>query len=335
LPGAALQQRGVAERPARRAPILQLHPTLRCNLRCRHCYSVSGPERGEELDLALLVRAMADARALGFEVVSVSGGEPFLYRPLGRLLATAKALGLRTTVTSNGTAITARRLAAVAEHLDGIALSLDGRPERHNEIRASRTAFERLVAGIEQIRGSGVPFGIIHTLTEDGWPELPWVAEFAAERGASLLQIHPLEPAGRAPAELADYVPGRGTNERICLLTKAIEAHYDDRFAVQLDLLLRRDILALPELVHAGLDDAELDADGPGLDSLVIEEDATVVPVSYGFARPYAVGNLRRQTLQEAFLTWRQERWPDFQRLCRVLFEQVRSGDDRLVNWHE
>ena len=26
--------------------ILQIHPTRRCNLRCLHCYSLSGPEEG-------------------------------------------------------------------------------------------------------------------------------------------------------------------------------------------------------------------------------------------------------------------------------------------------
>ena len=33
---------------------LQVHPTRRCNLRCLHCYSSSGPDQREELPLAML-----------------------------------------------------------------------------------------------------------------------------------------------------------------------------------------------------------------------------------------------------------------------------------------
>ena len=33
---------------------LQVHPTRRCNLRCLHCYSESGPDRRDELPLAYL-----------------------------------------------------------------------------------------------------------------------------------------------------------------------------------------------------------------------------------------------------------------------------------------
>lgn len=32
--------------------LVQIQPTLRCNLRCLHCYSESGPERHEEIPIA-------------------------------------------------------------------------------------------------------------------------------------------------------------------------------------------------------------------------------------------------------------------------------------------
>ena len=54
-------------------PILQIHPSLRCNLACRHCYSVSGPQASLELDAATVTAAIEDAAALGYRVVSVSG----------------------------------------------------------------------------------------------------------------------------------------------------------------------------------------------------------------------------------------------------------------------
>src|ERR1039457_6235914 len=59
--------------------ILQIHPTLRCNLQCEHCYSSSGPWSREELDLDVVNNVVSDAARMGYGVLSVSGGEPFLY----------------------------------------------------------------------------------------------------------------------------------------------------------------------------------------------------------------------------------------------------------------
>src|ERR1051325_1619394 len=90
--------------------VLQLHPTRRCNLRCRHCYSSSGPEERDELDVALLCEALSDAQAEGYTVAGFSGGEPLLYKPLRTALEHARTCGMTTTVTSNGMLLDAQRL---------------------------------------------------------------------------------------------------------------------------------------------------------------------------------------------------------------------------------
>ena len=59
--------------PTGRHGILQIHPTRRCNLRCLHCYSSSGPEEHEELAADLVAGAIEDAARLGFTVVSGRG----------------------------------------------------------------------------------------------------------------------------------------------------------------------------------------------------------------------------------------------------------------------
>ncbi len=56
--------------------ILQVHPSRRCNLRCKHCYSDSGPDVDATMELGQLLRLVDDAAGLGYDVLSVSGGEP-------------------------------------------------------------------------------------------------------------------------------------------------------------------------------------------------------------------------------------------------------------------
>src|SRR5260370_16794087 len=86
--------------------ILQIHPTRRCNLRCLHCYSSSGPEERGELPAALLADALTDAAAEGFTVASFSGGDPLLYRPLPGLPAPPHASALPPTRPTHGHLLT-------------------------------------------------------------------------------------------------------------------------------------------------------------------------------------------------------------------------------------
>src|SRR5689334_15262408 len=95
--------------------VVQIHPTLHCNLRCLHCYSSSAPEQHDQLSLADLQRAIEDLRQDGFNVVSISGGEPLLYRELPELLGTARQLGMITSVTSNGMLLTPSKVEALKQ----------------------------------------------------------------------------------------------------------------------------------------------------------------------------------------------------------------------------
>ncbi len=58
--------------------------------------------------------------------MSLSGGEPFLYRGLDRLLHGSADLGYGINVVTNGTVLTARRLSEVARLLSFVVVSVDG-----------------------------------------------------------------------------------------------------------------------------------------------------------------------------------------------------------------
>ena len=186
--------------------VLQVHPTRRCNLTCAHCYSDSGPRAGDEMPLEVLEDLVTDAAALGYQVLAVSGGEPFMYPHLPALLRRAKDAGLRCLLTSNGTLVTPRRLGALAGSLDLLVLSLDGPRPEHDRMRGRDGAYDAMTRRIEAVRESGIPFGFLFTLTQYNVHQLEWAAGFAAASGASLLQVHPLEASGRGRS-IAGAVP--------------------------------------------------------------------------------------------------------------------------------
>lgn len=315
--------------------VLQVHPTRRCNLRCLHCYSSSGPSEREEVAAGILIAALGDAAAEGYNVAGFSGGEPLLYRRLRDLCAAAQAHGMRTTVTSNGMLLDGRRLERLRGVVDLLAISLDGPPESHNRLRASDLAFAVMASRLASVRASGIPFGFIFTLTRQNAHEVEWVAGFAREQGARLLQIHPLENVGRAAAELPGEEPDAFESAYAYVVAERLRKTAGHDLYLQLDLSHRAALRAHPDLVVA----AETPAGGPLaaiLSPLVIESDGSVVPIQHGFARRFALGNLHDAPLHALSSAWRRERYPAFRRLCLEAFAACSAPDAPLfANWYD
>src|SRR6185436_18040411 len=93
-------------RHRRLSRIVQIHPSRRCNLTCRHCYTESGPRVSEELPADLLVTLIRDAALEGYNYLAVSGGEPLMWRGLSSLLREGRAAGMSVALTTNGTIVT-------------------------------------------------------------------------------------------------------------------------------------------------------------------------------------------------------------------------------------
>jgi MoaA/NifB/PqqE/SkfB family radical SAM enzyme len=219
-----------------------------------------------------------------------------------------------------------------------VAVSLDGQQELHNEIRGSARAFEKLETGVEVLRSLGIPFGFVHTLTRRNWQHLLWVAEFAAASGAGLLQIHPLESAGRAAVEMKEQSANDEVLAAVYVLAFILGARYEGKLRIQLDLLHRDIVREQPQLVYA--EDGEREcAEAPAaslLGLLVLEADGTIVPVSYGLSRRYSVCNARERSLREAWPEYAQGGLMAFRGLCRRVWEELSAdGGPMLSNWHE
>ncbi len=322
--------------PAGSLPALQVHPTRRCNLRCLHCYSDSGPDVADQLEEGLLLRVLADAADLGYRVVSVSGGEPLLYEPLPRILRAAHGHGLCTTVTSNGLLLDEAHLARLVPDADLLAISLDGSPESHAEMRAAPEAFERLLRRLEGVRASGLSFGFIFTLTWHNVHELDWVARFAVEQGARLLQVHPLEPVGRAARALAHSVPD-GEEQAAALVEVArLRKQWDGRIELQLDVATQVALEAHPEKVFACIDETcGARSFAEALAPLVLETSGTVAPLQYGFPRPWCLGNVHQAPLRELAGTFARDRLRAFCEMCREVRDALlRRPGAPVMNWY-
>ena len=154
---------------------VQLRVTNLCNLRCRMCgqwgdtgiyRSQSGADptdgalerrRIQELIGAKRQLALADYVKLLDEIapwnpiVSLFGGEPFLYPDILPLIAEVKKRGLTCTVITNGGRLEALASDLVELGIDSIAVSIDGPPDVHDRIRGRSDSYARAEAGIRAV----------------------------------------------------------------------------------------------------------------------------------------------------------------------------------------
>jgi MoaA/NifB/PqqE/SkfB family radical SAM enzyme len=205
-------------------------------------------------------------------------------------------------------------------------------------MRGNPRAFATMQARLEDVRRSTIPFGFIFTLTQFNLHELAWVAQFAVEQGARLLQVHPQEEVGRARQQQPGARPDQTEAAYAYLEVLRLQASIGERLTIHLDLADRAAVAADPARVFAQPPVADpmtvplADLISP----LVVETDGTVVPLQHGFSRAYALGNLYDASLHHLARVWRAERYVAFQTLCRRVFADLTATPGLpFFNWYE
>lgn len=272
--------------------IAQLHVSTLCNLACAHCYSSSGPSAARSLDPSAVAIGLAALRAEGYEVLSISGGEPFLYPALFDVVSQARDLGLRVTIVTNGAAATPRKAAALAGLVSTVAVSFDGAPEHHDAIRRKQGAFQLAARGLRWLMDEGIGCGVICCVTRTTLPDVPWLYEFAREERARLLQLRPLAITGRARGALAGEALDADDCERLAIVAGLL-AEDDDGPVVQCDLVFAGQLAEAGPAQFPILGNAPIDAPLSDLvNPIVITEDGNVRPYVYGLGGWYALTTL-------------------------------------------
>lgn len=281
----------------------------------------------------MVTRLIQDAAARDYSLLGVSGGEPLLYPGLADTLRYAKQQGLTTTVTTNGVLLTESRLQELIGLVDVLAISLDGMPSSHARMRGDDQALARMTARLPALAASGLNFGFVFTLTQANVHELEWVVEFATKAGASLVQIHPLEAEGKALEGLTSLAPDG--KELAFAVLEALRLQSTTGAFIQLDVTSSADLLRQPErfLCLESVPDQPV---GHWLTPLVLEADGTLVPITYGFPRAYAIGNLHHADLGDLLRNWNPDPLLALARRTRQhALDTLETSDAVLFNWYQ
>ena len=335
--------------------IIQIHPTLRCNLFCKHCYSSSAPGKKEGLPSRALVNILEQAAPLGYNVISLSGGEPFLYNELEQLVTASRSLGYFNSVTTNGMLLRSQRAGRILRQLDLVAVSVDGKQEAHDLMRGQQGAFASMLEGLDILKDSIEKFGLIHTLLPDSWQILSWLTDFALEHKASLLHLHPLELSGRATENFGNLRFTPIDLYRVYIAHYYLKTFSEPELFIQLDLLHRDNIIGNPNFFfhQSGYASAGAGtAPDPGASTqpersaknfsslfkeLIINEAGDLLPIAHGCSDFFRIGNINSGIpLEEMISRFMEEKLDSIMQLYNDTYREILADNEfEIFNWSE
>ncbi len=194
-----------------------------------------------------------------------------------------------------------------------------------------------MLLGVEFARQSGVLFGFIHTVTTQTWEKLLWLADFACNQGAKLLQLHPLELAGRAASEFSHLLPSQECLHKVYILCAYLKEKYAGRMQIHFDFFHRDIILQFPTIVNWYGDNFEINRDNflKVLRSVIVVENGDIFPLSYGFDKTFLIGNIAEiKEGKDIFFDFMQRKGRILYNLFGETFHEIESDlETDMVTW--
>ncbi|MDK1023727.1 MAG: heme d1 biosynthesis radical SAM protein NirJ [Gammaproteobacteria bacterium] len=210
-----------------KGPVVIWNLIRRCNLACKHCYSISADiDFPGELTTQEVYAVMDDLKDYGVPVLILSGGEPLLRDDIYEIAKHARDMGFFTALSSNGTLIDAehaRKIAGIG--FEYVGISLDGIGAVHDKFRGKQGAYENALAAIRLLKKRDVKTGLRFTLTEHNRDHFVPVIDLARDEGIDKFYLSHLNYGGRGNRNRKDDVVHKATREAVTYL---IERAFED-----------------------------------------------------------------------------------------------------------
>jgi MoaA/NifB/PqqE/SkfB family radical SAM enzyme len=169
-----------------------------CNLKCEMCKHWR-ETREPPIAMERFKEVIGELAELGCKKIHFSGGEPLLRPQLPELIAHAAGLGMRVTLTTNGTLVTKEKAKALIEAgLRGVNVSIDSPIRKvHEKVRGVEGSFKlttKAVALFNKYAHKGKLTVRINTvISRENYPSLITLPDLAHELGADGINLIPVD----------------------------------------------------------------------------------------------------------------------------------------------
>ncbi|MCW9024806.1 MAG: heme d1 biosynthesis radical SAM protein NirJ [Gammaproteobacteria bacterium] len=201
-------------------PVVIWNLVRRCNLTCKHCYSISADKDFPgELSTEQVFDVMDDLKQFRVPVLILSGGEPLLRPDIFDISKRAKDMGFYVGLSTNGTLIDNTNIRQIANMgYDYVGISIDGIKDTHDHFRRRDGAYEEAMNGIRLCRDEGIKVGMRFTITMDNAHELPQLLELMDQEQVDKFYLSHLNYAGRGNKNRGDDIHHQMTRNAMDLL---------------------------------------------------------------------------------------------------------------------
>lgn len=170
----------------KRCTRIGLNVTKSCNWRCNTCFykHEQGFFTPEHETLQSMVSQIEKAKQRGLDhIVLVGYGEPSLWPHLPEFVKQCKAIGMASSIITNGTATPAFYESLYADGLDHIHISVHGKGDILNKIAHSQVAAEKQAEVLKWLKQAELPWRSNTTLQLDNYQTLPEITEYVLDHG--------------------------------------------------------------------------------------------------------------------------------------------------------
>ena len=189
-------------------PVVIWNLIRRCNLACKHCYSISADtDFPGELSTGEIYQVMDDLKGFHVPVLILSGGEPLMRHDIFDISRRAKQMGFYVGLSTNGTLIDESNIEQIAGiGYDYVGISIDGLRATHDRFRRLEGAYDASMKAIRLCHARGIKVGMRFTMTQDNAAELPELLNLMEAEGIDKFYLSHLNYAGRGNINRKDDV---------------------------------------------------------------------------------------------------------------------------------
>lgn len=169
--------------------------THRCNLKCDYCKV--WPNNTPEMDIDRVLVLIDELASLGTKFITFSGGEPLLYKGIGRAIDRSREKGIHVSLNTNGTLV--KKYFNDIKNINEAQVSLDGPPEINDAVRG-RGVYDKAIEAIKVFSDHGIPVNISMVITRHNIDSMPYMLDLA-EKFKAGIYVHPADPHGSGDSQ--------------------------------------------------------------------------------------------------------------------------------------
>jgi radical SAM protein with 4Fe4S-binding SPASM domain len=171
---------------------LDVYLTNACNLRCKFCFKFDS-EDAPRIEYDDVCEVLDAAYKRGHRYVSITGGEPFIYKRVFDVIEYAHQLGFWINILSHGGLLDQEKIDRLKEFWRvRIRISLDGADcETHDALRGAGT-FNNTMEKVGLLAQNGVVVGFGATISELNVNRMEDILLLAMDKGATFLRFTPV-----------------------------------------------------------------------------------------------------------------------------------------------